>query len=147
MSYSITRRRFLQAAGASISLPFLSQLMAACSAVAPNMDQPLKEIEFLTGRIGGRPAHPRPAAHRRAYGRRDQPLHLPDQLFDFAPDRSSNWLGSKFTSNAEGTLWTVKMNDTTKFHDGSPVTSADVKFTSLDHCTRRSRISALHLVP
>src|SRR5690606_29509875 len=53
-----------------------------------------------------------------------------DQLFDTAPDGSQiNWLGTEYSSNEDGTVWTVKMNDTTKFHDSSPVTAEDVKFT------------------
>lgn len=53
-----------------------------------------------------------------------------DQLFDVGPDGAQiPWLGSEFSSNADGTVWTAKMNDSTKFHDGSPLTSADVKFT------------------
>lgn len=44
MSYPVTRRRFLQAAGVGMSLPFLSQLMVACQAVAPGSSTPLTEI-------------------------------------------------------------------------------------------------------
>lgn len=126
MSYSITRRRFLQAAGATMSLPFLSQLMAACSAVAPNMSQPLSEI------IWSRGDDLRTQDPQLISGRMEGEINrcIYDQLFDVAPDGSQiSWLGTEFSSNAEGTVWTVKMNDTTKFHDGSTLTSADVKFT------------------
>ncbi|MDQ3249754.1 MAG: ABC transporter substrate-binding protein [Chloroflexota bacterium] len=126
MSYPLSRRRFLQAAGASMSLPFLSQLLTACQAVAPGSSAPISEIIWSRGDdlrtqdpqlIGGR-----------MEGEINRCIY--DQLFDFAPDGSQiPWLGTEFSSNAEGTVWTVKMHEGATFHDGSPVTSADVKFT------------------
>lgn len=51
-------------------------------------------------------------------------------LFDVAPDGAQiPWLGTEWSSNPEGTVWTAKMHEGAKFHDGSPVTLADVKFT------------------
>lgn len=126
MSYPVTRRRFLQAAGVGMSLPFLSQLMAACQMVAPGSSEPLTEIIWSRGDdlrtqdpqlIGGR-----------MEGEINRCIY--DQLFDTAPDGSQiPWLGTEFSSNADGTVWTVKMHDGATFHDGSPVTSEDVKFT------------------
>jgi peptide/nickel transport system substrate-binding protein len=126
MSYPVTRRRFLQAAGVGMSLPFLSQLMAACQMVAPGSSEPLTEIIWSRGDdlrtqdpqlIGGR-----------MEGEINRCIY--DQLFDVAPDGSQiPWLATEYSSNADGTVWTVKMNEGATFHDGSPVTSEDVKFT------------------
>ena len=47
-----------------------------------------------------------------------------------APDGTQiPWVGTEWSSNPEGTVWTAKMREGAKFHDGSPLTSADVKFT------------------
>jgi ABC-type transport system substrate-binding protein len=126
MSYPVTRRRFLQAAGVGISLPFLSQLMAACQMVAPGSTTQLSEIIWSRGDdlrtqdpqlIGGR-----------MEGEINRCIY--DQLFDVAPDGSQiNWLATEYSSNPEGTVWTVKMHEGATFHDGSPLTSEDVKFT------------------
>ena len=126
MSFPVTRRRFLQAAGVGMSLPFLSQLMAACQMVAPGSTEPLTEIIWSRGDdlrtqdpqlIGGR-----------MEGEINRCIY--DQLFDVAPDGSQiPWLGTEYSSNADGTVWTVKMHEGATFHDGSLVTSEDVKFT------------------
>ncbi|MCX6049636.1 MAG: ABC transporter substrate-binding protein [Chloroflexi bacterium] len=126
MSYEISRRRFLQAAGVGMSLPFLSQLLVACQVAAPGSSTAISEIVWSRGDdlrtqdpqlIGGR-----------MEGEINRCIY--DQLFDIAPDGSQiPWLGTKWSSNAEGTVWTVNMEGGAKFHDGSPVTSADVKFT------------------
>ena len=126
MSYPVTRRRFLQAAGVGMSLPFLSQLMTACQAVAPGSTEPLTEIIWSRGDdlrtqdpqlIGGR-----------MEGEINRCIY--DQLFDYAPDGSQiNWLATDYSSNEDGTVWTVNMHEGATFHDGSPVTSEDVKFT------------------
>jgi peptide/nickel transport system substrate-binding protein len=126
MSFPVTRRRFLQAAGVGMSLPFLSQLMAACQMVAPGSTEPLTEIIWSRGDdlrtqdpqlIGGR-----------MEGEINRCIY--DQLFDIAPDGSQiPWLATEYSSNADGTVWTVKMHEGATFHDGSPVTSEDVKFT------------------
>jgi peptide/nickel transport system substrate-binding protein len=126
MSLPVTRRRFLQAAGVGMSLPFLSQLMAACQMVAPGSTEPLTEIIWSRGDdlrtqdpqlIGGR-----------MEGEINRCIY--DQLFDVAPDGSQiNWLATGYESNEDGTVWTVTMHEGATFHDGSPVTSEDVKFT------------------
>ncbi|MCC6170252.1 MAG: ABC transporter substrate-binding protein [Caldilineaceae bacterium] len=126
MSYQLTRRRFLHAAGAGLSLPFLAQLMSACQAISPGSSQPLSEITWSRG-DDLRTQDPQLIA-----GRMEGEINrcIYDQLFDTAPDGSQiNWLATEFSSNPEGTVWTVKMQEGTKFHDGSPVTSEDVKFT------------------
>jgi ABC-type transport system substrate-binding protein len=126
MAYPVTRRRFLQAAGVGMSLPFLTQLMAACQMVAPGSTQPLTEIVWSRG-DDLRTQDPQLIA-----GRMEGEINrcIYDQLFDTAPDGSQiNWLATDYSSNADGTVWTVKMHDGAKFHDGSPVTSEDVKFT------------------
>ena len=126
MSYRFPRRRFLQAAGVGLSLPFLSQLMAACQAVAPGSTQPLSEIVWSRG-DDLRTQDPQLIA-----GRMEGEINrcIYDQLFDVAPDGSQiNWLATEYSANADGTVWTVKMHDGAKFHDGSPVTAEDVKFT------------------
>lgn len=126
MSYPVTRRRFLQAAGVGMSLPFLSQLMVACQAVAPGSSQPLSEIVWSRG------DDLRTQDPQLISGRMESEINrcIYDQLFDVGPDGAQiNWLGTEFSSNDDGTVWTVKMNDSTTFHDGSPVTSEDVKFT------------------
>lgn len=126
MSISVNRRRFLQAAGVGMSLPFLSQLMTACQLAAPGSSQPLSEIVWSRG-DDLRTQDPQQIA-----GRMEGEINrcIYDQLFDVAPDGSQiNWLATDYSSNSDGTVWTVHMQDGTTFHDGSPVTSEDVKFT------------------
>jgi len=41
--------------------------------------------------------------------------------------------------SADGLTWTVKLKDGVKFHDGSPMTSADVKFTYDLHLSKNCR--------
>jgi peptide/nickel transport system substrate-binding protein len=58
-----------------------------------------------------------------------------DSLYDYvigaspdgALDSSSGW-ASEWSSNAEGTDWKITGKDNVVFHDGLPVTSADIKF-------------------
>lgn len=126
MSHSISRRRFLQATGASLSLPLLSQMLTACQVVAPGSSQSVSEIVWSRGDdlrtqdpqlIGGR-----------MEGEINRCIY--DQLFDIAPDGSQiPWLGTEFSSNEDGTVWTATMHEGATFHDGSPVTAEDVKFT------------------
>jgi peptide/nickel transport system substrate-binding protein len=126
MAHQFTRRRFLQATGVGLSLPFLSQLLTACQVVSPGSSTPLSEITWSRGDdlrtldpqlIGGR-----------MEGEINRCIY--DQLFDVAPDGSQiPWLGLEYSSNADGTVWTVKMHEGATFHDGSPVTAEDVKFT------------------
>jgi peptide/nickel transport system substrate-binding protein len=128
MAYPFTRRRFLQAAGVGMSLPFLSHLLTACQVVGPagSASGAISEIVWSRGDdlrtqdpqlIGGR-----------MEGEINRCIY--DQLFDVAPDGAQiPWLGQEWSSNPEGTVWTAKMHEGAKFHDGSPVTSADVKFT------------------
>ena len=126
MSLPVTRRRFLQAAGVGMSLPFLSQLMAACQMVAPGSTEPLTEIIWSRG-DDLRTQDPQLIA-----GRMEGEINrcIYDQLFDVAPDGSQiPWLATEYSSNEDGTVWTVKMHEGATFHDGSPVTSEDVKFT------------------
>ncbi len=123
---SFSRRRFLQAAGVGLSLPLLSQMLTACQVVAPGSSQAVSEIVWSRGDdlrtqdpqlIGGR-----------MEGEINRCIY--DQLFDIAPDGSQiPWLGTEYTSNEDGTVWTVTMNEGATFHDGSPVTAEDVKFT------------------
>ena len=126
MSYAISRRRFLQATGVGLSLPFLSQLLVACQVVAPGSNATVSEIVWSRG-DDLRTQDPQLIA-----GRMEGEINrcIYDQLFDTAPDGSQiPWLGTKWESNPDGTVWTATMQEGTKFHDGSPVTSADVKFT------------------
>jgi len=127
MSTAFSRRRFLQATGVGLSLPFLAQLVTGCQAIGPGgSSQPVTEITWARGDdlrtqdpqlIGGR-----------MEGEINRCIY--DQLFDVAPDGSQiPWLGTEWSSNPEGTVWTAKMQEGTKFHDGSPVTAADVQFT------------------
>jgi len=127
MSTAFSRRRFLQATGVGLSLPFLSQLLTACQGIGPaGSSQAITEIIWSRGDdlrtqdpqlIGGR-----------MEGEINRCIY--DQLFDVGPDGAQiPWLGTEWSSNAEGTVWTAKMQEGTKFHDGSAVTSADVKFT------------------
>jgi peptide/nickel transport system substrate-binding protein len=130
MSNQFSRRRFMQATGAGLSLPFLAQLLAACQTVAPGAGTgtaaAISEITWSRGDdlrtqdpqlIGGR-----------MEGEINRCIY--DQLFDVAPDGSQiNWLATGYESNAEGTVWTVTMHEGATFHDGSPVTAEDVKFT------------------
>src|SRR5690606_14042248 len=112
MSYPVTRRRFLQTAAVGMGLPFLSQLMVACQAVAPGSSQPLTEIVWSRG------DDLRTQDPQLISGRMEGEINrcIYDQLFDTAPDGSQiNWLGTEYSSNEDGTVWTVKMNDTTKF--------------------------------
>ena len=52
-------------------------------------------------------------------------LYQPDYKLNFVP-----WLAAEAPeTSADGLTWTVKLRDGVKFHDGTDLTSADVKFT------------------
>lgn len=130
MSNSISRRRFLQATGVGLSLPVLSQLLAACQVVAPGSTS--SSSEPITEIIWSRGDDLRTQDPQLIGGRMEGEINrcIYDQLYDIAPDGSQiPWLGTEWSSSPDGTVWTAKMRDDTKFHDGSPVTSADVQFT------------------
>ncbi len=127
MSNAFSRRRFLQATSVGLSLPFLSQLLTACQAVGP-----AGSGEAITEIIWSRGDDLRTQDPQLIGGRMEGEINrcIYDQLFDTAPDGSQiPWLGTEFSSNEDGTVWTVKMHEGATFHDGSPVTSEDVKFT------------------
>lgn len=123
--HSISRRRLLQATGVGLSLPLLSQMLTACQVAAPG-GAAVSEIVWSRGDdlrtqdpqlIGGR-----------MEGEINRCIY--DQLFDIAPDGSQiPWLGTEWSSNDDGTVWTAIMQEGATFHDGSPVTAEDVKFT------------------
>ncbi|MCB0063840.1 MAG: ABC transporter substrate-binding protein, partial [Caldilineaceae bacterium] len=122
----LSRRRFLQATGVGLSLPFLTQLLSACQGISPSSSSAVTEIVWSRG-DDLRTQDPQLIA-----GRMEGEINrcIYDQLFDSAPDGSQiPWLGTEWSSNPEGTIWTATMHEGATFHDGSPVTSADVKFT------------------
>jgi peptide/nickel transport system substrate-binding protein len=126
MAYQFTRRRFLQATGVGLSLPLLSQMLTACQVVTPGSSATVSEIVWSRG-DDLRTQDPQLIA-----GRMEGEINrcIYDQLFDVAPDGAQiPWLGLEWSSNPEGTVWTAKMQEGTKFHDGSAVTAEDVKFT------------------
>ena len=53
----------------------------------------------------------------------DTPIGL-DGEGKFVPELATDW-----TASDDGKTWTLKLVDNAKFHDGTPLTSADVKFT------------------
>jgi peptide/nickel transport system substrate-binding protein len=53
----------------------------------------------------------------------DTPVGL-DGEGNFVPELATDW-----TASDDGLTWTLKLVDNAKFHDGTPLTSADVKFT------------------
>ncbi len=121
-----SRRRFLQATGVGLSLPILTQLLSACQGVSPNSSSAVSEIVWSRG-DDLRTQDPQLIA-----GRMEGEINrcIYDQLFDMAPDGSQiPWLGTEWSSNPEGTIWTAKLHEGSTFHDGSPVTAEDVKFT------------------
>lgn len=125
MSHLVSRRRFLQATGVGLSLPLLSQMLTACQVAAPG-GQSVSEIVWSRG------DDLRTQDPQLIGGRMETEINrcIYDQLFDVAPDGSQiPWLGTDVSSNEDGTVWTVSMHEGATFHDGSPVTAEDVKFT------------------
>lgn len=121
-----SRRRFLQATGVGLSLPLLTQLLSACQGITPGSSATISEIVWSRG-DDLRTQDPQLIA-----GRMEGEINrcIYDQLFDVAPDGSQiPWLGTEWSSNPEGTIWTAKLREGATFHDGSPVTAEDVKFT------------------
>lgn len=57
MSYPLSRRRFLQASGVAMSLPFLTQLLTACQAVAPAAANPSPKLFGRAAMICARKTH------------------------------------------------------------------------------------------
>jgi peptide/nickel transport system substrate-binding protein len=128
MPHQISRRRFMQVTGAGLSLPILSQLLAACTVPVPGAApaQPITEIVWSRG------DDLRTQDPQLISGRMEGEINrcIYDQLFDVSPDGSQiPWLGTEWSSNDDGTVWTATMQEGAKFHDGSTVTSEDVKFT------------------
>jgi len=131
MSTAFSRRRFLQATGVGLSLPLLSQLLTACQAIGP-AGAGSTGSAAMTEIVWSRGDDLRTQDPQLIAGRMEGEINrcIYDQLFDVAPDGTQiPWLGTEWSSNPEGTVWTAKMQEGAKFHDGSPVTSADVKFT------------------
>lgn len=53
-----------------------------------------------------------------------EPLVAFDNAFVVKP-----WLAESFAASADGTEWTFTLRKGVKFHDGAPMTSADVVYT------------------
>lgn len=53
-------------------------------------------------------------------------FHLYDSLVVLKGDKAVNSLATSITPNADATVWTVKLQPRATFHDGKPVTGADV---------------------
>jgi ABC-type transport system substrate-binding protein len=118
----------MKATGVGLSLPVLSQILAACQIPVPGAapSQPITEV------IWSRGDDLRTLDPQLISGRMESEINrcIYDQLFDIAPDGSQiPWVATEFTSNEDGTVWTAQMQEGLVFHDGSPLTSADVKFT------------------
>ena len=131
MSTAFSRRRFLQATGVGLSLPILSQLLVGCQAIGPASGGSAGSAA-MTEIVWSRGDDLRTQDPQLIAGRMEGEINrcIYDQLFDVAPDGTQiPWVGTEWSSNPEGTVWTAKMREGAKFHDGSPLTSADVKFT------------------
>lgn len=73
-----------------------------------------------------------------------EPLVVFDNNFTVSP-----WLAESFTQSAEGLEWTFVLKDGIRFHDGAPLTSADVVYTYrrlLDPSTTSPAASELGMI-
>ncbi|MEU3825513.1 ABC transporter substrate-binding protein [Streptomyces sp. SID161] len=56
-------------------------------------------------------------------------FHLYDSLMSLEGDKYTYKLARSVTPNADGTKWTITLRDGATFHDGRPVTAADVAYS------------------
>ena len=62
-----------------------------------------------------------------------------DTLAWLDPDgKPQPWLAREYSADPTGLRWTVRLNEGVMFHDGRPLTSADVKFT-VEYLTKNPR--------
>jgi peptide/nickel transport system substrate-binding protein len=62
-----------------------------------------------------------------------------DTLAWINPDgKPEPWLAREYSADATGLRWTVRLHEGVTFHDGRPLTSADVKFT-VEYLTKNAR--------
>ena len=140
----ITRRQFIQRASViGLSLPAIGAVIAACgpgtASVAPTggaSQAPGASAPPASGVAGGtircaiqRPVSIDPVAMQDlgGYGIVAQSMEfLCTQNTSGDPGGLSPGLATEWTSNDDGTIWTFKLREGVKWHDGAAFTSADV---------------------
>ena len=140
----ITRRQFIQRASViGLSLPAISAVIAACgpgtASVAPTgaaSQEPGASAPPASAIVGGtircaiqRPVSIDPVAMQDlgGYGIVAQSMEfLCTQNTSGDPGGLSPGLATEWTSNDDGTVWTFKLREGVKWHDGAAFSSADV---------------------
>jgi peptide/nickel transport system substrate-binding protein len=119
---SLTRRRFLTAAAA---LPAAGALARAGSAAAQATPVPAAGGTLRTT-LGAEPDTLDPHVGNTLFDR-DVWDALYDALIDDDTSQGINGALAESWDSADATTWTFKLRDGLTFHDGSPITSAEVK--------------------
>jgi len=71
-------------------------------------------------------------------------LNLYDNLYRYKgnPPKQVPWLAKSHTASSDGLTWEVTLRDDIKFHDGSPMTAADVVYSFQRALALRKSVSA-----
>ena len=111
----ITRRQFGAMAGAAVLLRNAQATAAQPDVLVPGWDLP--------GNIDPHQVLDVPA--------QNVAFNLYDNLYRYEenPPKLEPWLAESHTVSADGLTWEFKLRPGAKFHDGSPVTAADVVFS------------------
>lgn len=123
----ISRRRVLQGIGLAGALAGISPILAACGSGGAAENISSDELKVA---IGGQPNSLDP--HKYSVGADNYfILNVFEMLLDYGPDGKQRTAVAAETPtvSADGLVYTVKLNTAAKFHDGSPVTAEDVKFS------------------
>ena len=131
----LRRRQFVQGAlagaatiGAAGLLPGLDSASAATFAAAPA--SPTRGGRLRIGIAGGGSAET--LDPNQGVGETDvaRAHCLYERLVDYAPDGSLvNQLARDFSYNSDGTVWKIKVRPGVLWHDGTPLTAADVVYS------------------
>ena len=131
----ISRRGFLRAGAlVGISAPVLGGVLAACGSSSPSttpssrLRSPARRATIKAGIVTPAAAiNPVTVADQGGLdmlGQTGEYLCLSDQTLTLKPVLATSW-----TSNSTSDVWTFKIRQGVKFHDGTPLTADDVVYT------------------
>lgn len=145
----LTRRQFLRRGTMiGLSVPLLGGVLEACGSPGPATGGPASSARGKAGatiNVGiGVPAgaiNPLTIADQgglEMLGQVAEWLAFCDQHNNYHP-----WLATRWSANADASVWTFKIRPGVKFHDGTPMTVDDVVYSFKSQCDPKSAANAL----